>query len=420
MKTRVTLASCTAALALAGCGSQPAPLASERVWTTYQMDSTHNAVVPDTLGPTRWTLQIHSKINGGLAYDGERLFAVDFGKELLAIAPRDGRMLWKARGDDVLMSTPIVAEGLVFVGSGTNAIMTGSNGTPIWGRRSGNHWYAFRADNGRLVWSYATVGEAMPSAAYRDGVLVFATGDGFATAVRAATGRPIWKVPLPGHVSMASAVISKNLAYFVTTKDEAHHFGAWGSQTVALDWRSGRRIWSAPFGNSDCTPTVFGTDLFVEGVKDGPLGPREAIGYNDVVDLSSGTGALKWRYLGGDGFYSGVGTNERAIAGTYANQTLYQSLPSSNRLIALRAADGRVVWSARTSGPVKMSPLVWNGHVYVGDTSGVLYSFDARTGRTLRAWAFDEPFTSAPPIIVGRTMFVPQSDAVRAIPLGEL
>jgi outer membrane protein assembly factor BamB len=384
------------------------------------MNSTHNAIVPAAFPSVRWTVNLHSKINGGLAYDGRRLFAVDFAKELIAIAPRDGRILWKARGDDVLMSTPIVAGGLVFVGSGTNAIMNAPDGTPMWGRRGGNHWYAFRADDGRLAWTYATTGESMPSAAYVDGLLLFATGDGFATAVRADTGQRLWQAQLPGHVSMASTVVWNDLVYFVTTKDEKRHFGAWGSQTVALNWRTGKRVWSAPYGNSDCTPTVFGSRLFVEGVKDGPIGPREAIGYNDVVALDSASGELRWRHVGDQGFYSGVGTNERAIAGTYDNRTLFQSLPATNQLIAFRTADGKILWSSVTSGSVKMSPLVWNGRVYVGDTSGILYALDERSGKTLRALAFDKPFTSAPPIVIGRTMFLPQTDSIQAVPLGAL
>jgi outer membrane protein assembly factor BamB len=411
------IASC---LVLAACSSPAPPAASVHPWTTYQMNSTHNAIVPATFPSVRWTINLHSKINGGLAYDGRRLFAVDFAKELVAIAPRDGRILWKARGDDVLMSTPIVAAGLVFVGSGTNAIMNAPDGTPMWGRRGGNHWYAFRADDGRLAWTYATAGESMPSAAYVDGRLLFATGDGFATAVRADTGQRLWQAPLPGHVSMASTVVWNDLVYFVTTKDEKHHFGPWGSQTVALNWRTGKRVWSAPYGNSDCTPTVFGSRLFVEGVKDGPIGPREAIGYNDVVALDSASGQLRWRHVGDQGFYSGVGTNERAIAGTYDNRTLFQSLPATNQLIAFRTADGKVLWSTVTSGSVKMSPLVWNGRVYAGDTSGVFYAVDERSGKTLRALAFDKPFTSAPPIVIGRTMFLPQTDSIQAVPLGAL
>lgn len=407
-------------LSLVGCGSQAAPSRSKLIWPTYQMDATHNAIVTSPIEPVRWTLHLHSKINGGLAYDGERMFAVDFAKDLVGIEPRNGRILWKAHADDVLMSTPIVAEGLVFVGSGTNAVMKARDGSSIWGRRRGNHWYAFRVRDGHLVWSYATPGEAMPSAAYVDGLLVFATGDGFATAVRASTGEPIWRTALPGHVSMASTVIWKDLAYFVTTKDEAHHFARWGNQTVALDWRTGRHVWSAPYGNSDCTPTVFGNVLFVEGVKDGPLGPREAIGYNDVVALDTATGAMRWRHVGGEGFFSGVGTNERAIAGTFSNGTLYQSLPATNRLMAFRTNDGKILWSKRTTGSVKMSPLVSRGKLYVGDTSGLLYVLDARSGATIRVLAFEQPFTSAPFAVIGRTMFLPNDDAIRAMPLSGL
>ncbi len=406
------------AVVAAGCGGGREKTAMP--WTMYQRTTAHDAVVSAPFPAESWALDLKSKINGGLGYDGKRLYADDFAGEAVAIDPQSGHVLWRARGDDVLMSTPIVADGMVFVGSGTNAVLVDQPGKTVWGRKAGNHWYAFRSDDGKPVWSYATVGEAMPTAAYADGLLTFGTGDALATGLQANSGKLLWSSPLPGHVSMASAMIDGDLAYYVVTKSEADHHQAGGNQVVALHWRDGSFAWRAPYGNSDCTPTIAGGTLFVEGVQDGVLGPREAIGTNDVVALDARTGKLRWRYAGAPGVFTAVGTNERAIAGTYDGGVLYQSLPTTSQLAAFRAGDGHVLWMLRTAGPVKMSPLVRDGIVYVGDTAGLFYTISARTGAVRHVTEFRQPFTSAPPLVVGQTLFVPNSQTIRAIPLDKL
>ncbi|HTU83877.1 MAG TPA: PQQ-binding-like beta-propeller repeat protein [Candidatus Acidoferrales bacterium] len=409
-----------ASAALCACGSRPPLETTVLPWPMYQMDPSHNAIVAGSFPATAWSLNLNGKINGGFGYDGRRLYVPDFSGDVVAIDPSTGRVLWKARGDDVMMSTPIVAGGLVFAGSGTNAVLVDRPGDTVWGRPQGNHWFAFRADDGTLAWSFRTAGQAMPSAAYAGGVLTFGTGDNVAVGLDAATGKRLWTTDLPGHVSMASTAIVGDLAYLVTTKGEIEHHLPDGNHVVALRWRDGSTVWSAPYGNSDCAPVVAEGLVFVEGVTDGVLGPREAIGYNDVTALDARTGAVRWHYRGAQGVFTTVGTNERGIAGTYHGGVLYQSLPALSELVAFRARDGRVLWTARTAGPVKMSPLIYRGNLYAGDGVGVFYVISARSGAILKSLAYRKPFTSAPPLIVGATLFVANTNTVMAVPLDRL
>ena len=64
-----------------------------------------------------------------------------------------------------------------------------------------------------------------------------------------------------------------------------------------------------------------------------------------------------------------------------------------------------------------MSPVIHNGELYFGDTVGMFYTIDARSGKLRKAQAFDEPFTTSPPIIVGRTLIVVNGTTVRAFPI---
>ena len=52
-------------------------------------------------------------------------------------------------------------------------------------------------------------------------------------------------------------------------------------------------------------------------------------------------------------------------------------------LHAFDATTGTFSWSAATGGPIRSSPTVAGGTVYVGSSDGDLYAFDATTGALL-------------------------------------
>ena len=412
------LAAAAVALFLAACGQ--AQSGGTLTWSMYQNGTTHNAVLPLDFPAVSWSQNLHAKINGGLAYDGRYLYADDFDNDLFALDPQSGKIVWRARADDVLMSTPIVAEGLVFAGSGTNAVLSDGPSGTVWGRDGGNHLYAFRTGDGKEVWSYPTVGQAMPSAAYLAGQLLFATGDDLATAVVAASPKPIWKTSLPGVPTMGSTMVHDGYAFFVVTQGKSKVASPTRNHTLALGTADGKVRWSAPFGNSDCTPTVAQGMVFVEGVIDGPIGPREAWGSNDVSALDEQTGTIRWHYRSPNGQFASIGSLERGITGTYDGGVLYQPVPVSNSMIAFRANDGSILWQTRTTGPVKMSPIVAGGKVYFGDIAGMLYALDAKTGAVRTAIPSDKPYATSPPVIIGSTLFIANSDTIKAIPLDKL
>ncbi len=415
MTAKMRVLAFAASFALAACWNGGG--SGSMAWPMYQNGITHNAVIESDFPAVTWTSKQEGKVNSGLAYDGQWLYSTNFAGELVSIDPATGKTRWTAKGDDVMMSTPIVADGMVFAGSGTNAILSDTNGRTLWGRKEGNHWFAFRSRDGKDVWSYPTIGEAMPSAAYTGGKLIFATGDNIATALDAKTGKVLWHTPIPGVATMGSAMVHNGVVFIVATQGKGDYRSPSRSRVLAIDVATGNVKWSAPYGNADCTPTIGGGMVFVEGAVDGPEGPREAIGTNDVAALDERTGALRWRFDGTPGFFTSVGSDERAVTGTFDDGVLYQSIPTMNLVVAFEASSGRVLWRQRTSGAVKMSPVIATDNLYVGDASGVLYRLNARTGEIRAALPFDRPFTPAPPLIVGQTLFVPNAEFLRALKL---
>ena len=53
-----------------------------------------------------------------------------------------------------------------------------------------------------------------------------------------------------------------------------------------------------------------------------------------------------------------------------------------DKIYALNAADGKLVWSYLTGGEISSSPAVFNGIVYVGSSDDKVYALDASNGKS--------------------------------------
>jgi len=399
-------------LVLASCATQPATvtrkLAVDGSWPMYQLHADHNAVIAPSRLRAQWTFDAGSMINSGLAYVGDEIIFDTFGKQIVALDARSGAVAWRATSDNILMSTPSVANGVVFVGTGSNehggnakAFAYDPVGTShnLWGRTAGDHVIALDAATGEQRWQYRTAGEDMPSMALSDGMVLFANGDAHAYGLRANSGDLQWRTDLPGISTMASTTMIGPLAIFSVCDFE--HAGA--GTTLALDAKTGAVRWRAPYGNCDSSPAYGGGRIYTSGVIDSKQ-PKN--------------GKALWTYHSpSPGPYSSVGTNERAIAGTYADGAYFQALPTESALVAFDAATGSVRWRFHTAAPVKMSPVIAAGNVYFGDGAGLLYAVDEKRGTLRRTHIFKAPFSCAPPVIVGRTLLYVNGSTVGAMVL---
>jgi outer membrane protein assembly factor BamB len=412
----LVLCSCTA--------NSPSSAASKLTiagsWPMYQLRADHNAVIAPSGLRAHWTFDAGSMINSGIAYVGDEIIFDTFGKQIIALDARSGAIAWRATSDNILMSTPAVANGIVFVGTGSNA--HGANmkafaydpvGTMhnLWGRAEGDHVVALDAATGEQRWHYRTAGEDMPSMAVSGGLVLFANGDAHAYGLRASSGDLQWRTDLPGVSTMASTTMIGPLALFSVCDFE--HGGA--AATLALDAKTGAVRWRAPYGNCDSSPAYGGGRIYTSGVIDSKQ-TDVAGGYAVIAALDPHNGKALWTYRSpSPGPYTSVGTNERAIAGTYADGAYFQALPTEGALVAFDAATGSVRWRFHTAGPVKMSPVVDRGTVYFGDGAGLLYEVDEKRGSLRRTHIFKEPFSCAPPVIVGHTLLYVDGSTVGAM-----
>jgi len=204
---------------LTSCSRRPATTSDSGQWPMYQLAASHNAVLQAAYFRYAWKFDAKARINGGLAVIGHTLLLDTFDQEVIALDLRNGQPIWRYKGDNVIMSTPVVAEHSVYIGTGHNGRLLAPTdnrytytpnepGDPTWGRPSGDTFAALRLSDGTVLWHIKTVGEDMPSPLFSKGILVFANGDLHAYGVRASDGSVVWKRQLKGLADVAPKKVS--------------------------------------------------------------------------------------------------------------------------------------------------------------------------------------------------------------------
>src|SRR5919109_1678598 len=128
--------------------------------------------------PTALPLGHSPTIQDGIAYVG------GYDHKLHAIDAFTGQGLWTFEAGAGFQTNPLVVAGKVYAGN-----------------RDGFFYaiHAQGAQRGQLAWKYRTQGSILFSAAYKDGVVYFASQDSHAYALDAQTGSLVWKsAKLPG------------------------------------------------------------------------------------------------------------------------------------------------------------------------------------------------------------------------------
>lgn len=388
--------------------------AAPSTWPMYQYRPDHNAVFRGG-GAYRWSRRAGAKVNGGIAVVGDTVYVETFAPAVVALDRRSGTVLWRTPMPNKVMTTPVVVDGLVIVGTGADHTLYEHAGQLVWGIPGGDEVAGLNAKTGRVVWTYHTTGENMPSPALvqigpREAV-VFANGDDHVRALDARSGKLIWIAPIAGVSTMASAAAEDGMVFVLAGTTAAMHTP---DHVYAVRSSDGRILWKAPYGNADCSPVVAGG---VVSVEDGPTtsGPSDRNAANDVFALDAQTGRLLWERSSARGYFTQVSSNEQAIAGLSDRGALFDSLEAARRFAAFDLHTGKVLWSIPTAAAVKMSAVAFDDRLYFGDTAGVFYTVDEGSGNVLSRKHFPKPFTTSSPVIVGRTLYIANYDTVYAI-----
>jgi outer membrane protein assembly factor BamB len=255
-------------------------------------------------------------------------------QNVYALDATTGALRWTFATGDVVHASPAVASGVVYIGS--------------WDRNV----YAIDAVTGRERWRYTTGNDTtiynqigIASSAAVAGGLVFVGGrDGHFHVVDAATGQLKWKHNNRGGWTIASPAVKDGIVYFPTS--DGTRFKALEASTgnVKFDLQNKAVSFSSP---------ALASNVAFYGTSDG---------YLNAVSLADGT--LK-------ATFQTDGSKENGPRFTDENGRLRTSLMYPDRTL-----DGMVIGmrTMMTLGSVLSSPVVVDGVVYFGSTDGNLYA----------------------------------------------
>ncbi|WP_439598046.1 outer membrane protein assembly factor BamB family protein [Falsiroseomonas sp.] len=191
-------------------------------------------------GSRRWRVETTPEdesagtVGGGAAFADGVLYVATGMAEVLALAPEDGAVRWRVRTPAPTRGAPTVVGGRIFVAT------------------LENHLVALSTEDGRRLWTHragalTTLPLGLPAPAVEGEVVVAGFGTGELTAVRATDGRVLWSEGLgtTGATSLADIVGITGLPVI----DRGRVFASGlANTTIAVDLRSGRRLWERTFG----------------------------------------------------------------------------------------------------------------------------------------------------------------------------
>lgn len=284
-------------------------------------------------------------IGGGIAYSAGRIYATNGYNELLSIAPKTGKIIWRKALSAPARAAPTIVDGRVFVSTLDNKLL------------------ALSAEDGSSLWEYLGIAElaglvgAASPAANRDIVIpVFSSGG--ISAIRTANGSIAWSDNLASTRSLgglgtiadikALPVIDKGLVIAIS----------FSGRIVAIDERTGVRIWQREISGSQ-TPWMAGNHLFVISSD------------NQLIALGRETGTIRW-----------VTALPETQNGKKVNFT--GPVLAGGRLI-VAGSNGQIIEASPETGEIlrtwdsdietNLPPIIAGGTLYLLGTDGTLAAY---------------------------------------------
>ncbi len=275
--------------------------------------------------------------------------------------PRE--LLWSLETKKPLKSSPVIAKGILFIGSLNKTIH-------FVDVLSGKHLGSRKFDT-----SISTSG------CISDTILYLAQDKGDETffALNLLTGDLVWKRKL-GDISSSPQIYQEKV--FV---------GSDSGFLLAFDRFSGEKSWEFKTGDVvSSTPACDGEIVCF------------ASGDDNLYALDRKTGELKWRFGAGGSIYSSPAIKVENPANRGDDKVFFGCV--DGHLYALQIEDGSLVWKFKTDADIYSSPAVTDTLVYIGSNDHSMYAVDQRTGK-LR-WKFETGgIIRSSPIAVGDKLF---------------
>ena len=209
-------------------------------------------------------------VGAGCAVDGSALFVATGLAEVLAMDLVTGTVRWRVRTPTPTRGAPTAVGGRVFVVT------------------LENHLLVLSAEDGRVLWTHralpvTAVPLGLPAPAVDGETVVAGFPSGELVSLRAADGRLLWTETLSAPIGARRGGIADIVGVhgLPVIADGRVIAAGQGGTTLAVDLRSGRRLWERDVGSSE-TPAVAGEWIFLVSTT------------QDLVALGRDTGQVRW------------------------------------------------------------------------------------------------------------------------------
>ena len=306
----------------------------------------------------KWEGETPGRVTGGAAVIGLYLFFGSTDHTLSSWNSFDGQVRWSFPAADIVESSPVVSDGVVYFSSGESWI------------------YALDAHNGALIWKKQLDSNASGAPTVHEGKMYVGDQKGVFYVLSARTGQEWFRFRTPRGIT-GSPVVSEDgqKAYFTSG---GHLYAVEATRREVPGLFQFKQLWS---------------QLWLWQV---PGVPRP-----------KGQPGGLWRFTP-ENPLQGVKSSPALVTEEDGGSTLYVG-GHDNNVYALDSTNGDLLWTFGTANAVWASPLVIKDHVLVGDEDGVLYSLNRHSG--LENWRMNlgSPI-KIPPIVSNGLLIVRTAD----------
>ncbi|MBN1685096.1 MAG: PQQ-binding-like beta-propeller repeat protein [Spirochaetales bacterium] len=349
-----------------------------------------NAAVPE--GTLKWVFTTGRDIESSPVVVDGVVYIGSTDSNFYAIDARTGEERWRFTAESWIESSAVVAGGTVYVGSNDGNL------------------YAFDTQTGEQRWKYHTRYGVRTSPALADGRIYFTSGEFRVYGLDAQSGELLWQFDTEGNIS-GSPVVANGIVYVGDTDDYFY----------ALDAVSGRcRLRFDMYGGTVSTAAVRGTTVYIPNRK-GSLFAVDGYAKNWLNEHNMRYFLLKFYLqslsivpplwlippnqsgylwgvnLGGLVYSSPVLLNDRLFIG------------AGRRLVAVDTESRRIDWEFTTGSMVASSPAMAAGAIFIASRDGNLYAVTADTGSEIWRFTTGDAITSSP-VVVDGVVFIGSHD----------
>ena len=305
------------------------------------------------------------------------------------------QLKWTFKTDQPVLSSPVIAGGVVFFGGGDGLL------------------YAIDAETGEQKWAVPTIGRIEAPPMVMHGKLMVGTVDGVFYAISFETGEVLWQFETDNKILSSATPVDGPQPRVL--------FGSYDNHVYCLDVNTGEIVWSyLTEGYVNGSPAIDGQAVIVGGcdgflyqlrLSDGhKLGQTELGGevsampavvdgfailghyQNEVVKVNLQDHTIDWRFADRDFPYvSGASiSGDRVVVGSRAR-----------RVYCLDRKTGEQLWAFRCRGGVDSSPIIAGDRVVFGGSDGKVYILTLDTGEQIWAYEIGEAITASPALVDG-------------------